>query len=220
MEEVDNVVLYADDDEDDEQKDQLLGGSIGCAVVDSSKDLLQLKMTITYRSMPDRKWKDVHVVSKTGKTTTKNWHFLNIRPVGEEDAMCVSFKGVEWKPAQETEVVEFVYYGSADVRFLAEKSDEMQKWRDMDVYEEVENVGQPWISSRWVLTEKMKGSAMVRKARLCVRGCEEDQSQMKTDSPTCQKESLRLLLLCSSLKAVDITFNGHQERIPTRNATH
>ena len=35
MEEVDNVVLYADDDEDDEQKDKLLGGSIGCAVVDS-----------------------------------------------------------------------------------------------------------------------------------------------------------------------------------------
>ena len=53
---------------------------------------------------------------------------------------------------------------------------------------------QPWILSRWVLTEKMKGGAMVRKARLCVRGCEEDQSQMKTDSPTCQKESLRLLL--------------------------
>ena len=67
--------------------------------------------------------------------------------------MCVSFKGVKWKPAQETEVVEFVYYGSADVRFLAEKSDEMQKCRDMDVYEEVKNVGQPWISSCWVLTE-------------------------------------------------------------------
>ena len=162
--------------------------------VKTSKDLPQPKMTITYRSMPDREWKDVHVVSKAGKTTTKNWHFLNIRPVGEEDAMCVSFKSVKWKPAQETEVVEFVYYGSADVRFLAEKSDEMQKWRDMDVYEEVKNVGQPWISSRWVLTEKMKGGAMVRKARLCVRGCEEDQSQMKTDSPTCQKESLRLLL--------------------------
>ena len=61
--------------------------------VKSSKDLPQPKMTITYRSMPDREWKDVHVVSKAVRTTTKYWHFLNIRPIGEEDAMFVSFNG-------------------------------------------------------------------------------------------------------------------------------
>ena len=40
----------------------------------------------------------------------------------------------------------------------------------------------------------MKGDTVQRKARLCARGYEEVNNQVKRDSPICQKESLRLLL--------------------------
>lgn len=129
---------------------------------------------------------------------------MNIRPIGEDEAKCISFKDIEWKQEEEPQLVEFVFYGSSNVRYHEEKTEEIQKWKDLDVYEEVENVGQPWITCRWVCTEKLKGGKLFRKARLCIRGCEEVNAQSKTDSPTCQKESLRLLLTIISAKHWDL----------------
>ena len=64
----------------------------------------------------------------------------------------------------------------------------------MDVYDEVKYVGQPVISTRWVCTEKMKGDNLVCKARLVARGFEEDSSSLTNDSPTCSKDSFRIML--------------------------
>ena len=86
------------------------------------------------------------------------------------------------------------------LRFTQAKLEEIQKWKEMDTFQEVENLGQPTISCRWVCTEKVKGNELSLKARLVARGFEEDTSQIKTDSPTCSKESIRLLLsILSSL---------------------
>ena len=101
---------------------------------------------------------------------------------------------VESRHEDDSEPEEDVYFCGGGVRFGTAKLEEIQKWRDMDVIDEVPDTGQPRISCRWVCTEKMKGGVLVLKARLCVRGCEEVNEQAKTDSPTCQKESLRLLL--------------------------
>ena len=90
--------------------------------------------------------------------------------------------------------MEDIFFGNQGVRFHIEKAQEIKKWKDMGVFEEVEDIGQARISCRWVCTEKMKGDKLIRKARLCARGFEETNEQTKTDSPTCQKESLRLLL--------------------------
>ena len=46
---------------------------------------------------------------------------------------------------------------------------------------------------RWIITEKFKDSNSLIKARLVARGFEEDSSHLRTDSPTCSRESLRLL---------------------------
>ena len=78
--------------------------------------------------------------------------------------------------------------------------EEIHKWRDLDPYEEVPDTGQPRISCCWVCTEKMKGGQLTLKARLCVRGCEELNDPAKTDSPTCQKESLRVLMCILAAK--------------------
>ena len=49
--------------------------------------------------------------------------------------------------------------------------------------------------SRWVITEKYKEGEKFVKARLVARGFEEDQiNDIRKDSPTCGKDSLRLSL--------------------------
>ena len=102
----------------------------------------------------------------------------------------------------DNESTEEIFFGhmSDSSRFDEAKSQELQKWRDMGVYTEVTDTGQSRISTRWVCTEKMKGGKNVFKARLVARGFEEDSSQLRSDSPTCTKESLRMLLCILAAK--------------------
>lgn len=79
-------------------------------------------------------------------------------------------------------------------RFDIAKEEEIQKWRDLEAFTEIEDQGQPTISCRWVCTEKIKGNNLVTKARLVIRGFEEDTTQLQKDSPTCSKETIRLLI--------------------------
>ena len=94
------------------------------------------------------------------------------------------------------EVTEDILFGSEAERdrFNDAKSEEIQKWREMDTFEEVQDTGQTTLSCRWVCTEKIKNNVPVLKARLVVRGFEEDTTQIKKDSPTCNKESICLLI--------------------------
>ena len=79
------------------------------------------------------------------------------------------------------------------------KEKEMQNWLENDVFEEVENKGQKAISVRWVITEKMVEGKVITKARLVARGFEENTENLRKDSPTCSRESIRLLLAVASL---------------------
>ena len=92
----------------------------------------------------------------------------------------------------------------------AAKETELDMLVTQDVYEEVDDVGQDYVSTRWVITNKVSDSNQVTvKARLCARGFEEEQN-FRTDSPTCSRESVRILLclLASNeweLGSIDIT---------------
>lgn len=108
-------------------------------------------------------------------------------------------------PSKSTDT-EDVLFGQAtnSARFDSAKAQELEKWRDMGAYTEVDDIGQPRVSTRWVCTEKMKGGKLNLKARLVARGFEEDTSQLKSDSPTCHKESLRLLLCILASKGWEL----------------
>lgn len=85
------------------------------------------------------------------------------------------------------------------------KMTELEKLKHFSTYEEVEDVGQYKISTRWVITEN-KGNV---KARLVARGYEE-MSNIQSDSPTVAKTVMRILLSVAasknwSLAATDIT---------------
>ena len=75
---------------------------------------------------------------------------------------------------------------------------EMENWKRNEVYEEVDNCGQPTVSVRWVITEKCKNGKTVVKARLVARGFEEELEDLPTDSPTCAKDTLRVALTAIS----------------------
>ena len=89
---------------------------------------------------------------------------------------------------------------SSSPRFDDAKQQEIQKWRDLGAFVEVDDVGQNSISSRFVCTERLKAGKMNLKARLVARGFEENVNELRTDSPTCQKESLRCFLAILSSK--------------------
>ena len=66
--------------------------------------------------------------------------------------------------------------------------------KEHNVYEEVKSTGKECcISTRWITSEKFVDGKKITKARLVARGFEEDSSKMTKDSPTCTKESLRIV---------------------------
>ena len=89
----------------------------------------------------------------------------------------------------------------SDATVTAAKEAEIKSWSDNEVFVRVPNDGQRTISVRWVITEKAvnNGQSTV-KARLVARGFEEDTSTLQKDSPTCSKESIRILVALASSK--------------------
>ena len=75
------------------------------------------------------------------------------------------------------------------------KVKELNSSKQNDVYEEVDYKNQKLISTRLVLSEKMKDGETISKARLVARGFEEQKNGTSmNDSPTCSIVVLRVLL--------------------------
>ena len=85
-------------------------------------------------------------------------------------------------------------------RIKCAKSAEIEKWKEEEVYEEVPDEGQERMSTTWVITDKMKNKEVITKARLVARGYEEEKHNIRSDSPTCMKNSVRMLLAIASGK--------------------
>ena len=137
------------------------------------------------------------VVSRAGKATGKYRDCYNFRwdSDGSTSWADLNRDFNSWKIVNEdTEVL--ILFNSGEV--MCAKELELQNWKDNEVYEEVEDVGQETLSVRWVVTEKLKAGQKVVKARLVARGFEEDTSGFRKDSPTCSRESIRLALALAS----------------------
>ena len=87
-------------------------------------------------------------------------------------------------------------YGVSDqVDVKKSKLWELQSWFDHNVYVEVPNDGQKYVSTRWALREKITNRNRTTKVHLVERGFEEDNlAKLRTESPTCGKESLRIVI--------------------------
>merc|ERR1711905_65956 len=93
---------------------------------------------------------------------------------------------------------------------LEAKDREIENLEKYEVFEEVDDIGQETIGSRWVITKKEKsdGQKCDYKGRLVARGFQE-KSSPQSDSPTMRRESLKLFFALAAnqsfgLRSIDI----------------
>ena len=141
------------------------------------------------------------VTSRAGKVTGKflNWYNLqdlNSNAIFFEDITKLNQLQLLEKGSvtatQNTEI-----YLTADF-FKDAKQKELQNWKDNKVYKEIDRdkAQSKILETTWVCNVKDNQP----KARLVVRGYQEDTSEISKESPTCNKESVRILMLIVSTK--------------------
>ena len=148
----------------------------------------------------DGNWMEATVISRGGKATGKYDGYWNVEYEENEVKECVNLKEVEYEKIQETpeeiHVVMIPRDRQKEPACVKAKDEELQKLKDFGTYKVVKDVGQPRISSTWVLCEKDNGAV---KARLVARGYEE-LGEVVSDSPTMNKSSLRIILSLAASK--------------------
>ena len=153
---------------------------------------------VQYKLNENDDWVTVKILKKGGKVGGKNESYMNVRRLADDKDYGVDFSKVsDWKTV-EHEV--FLSSSRKDDQFETARQEELKKWKQLDVYSEVEDEGQMAITAKWVYKEKILENGTKKKARLVARGFEEQNSELLTNSPTCNQDSLRIVLsLISSL---------------------
>ena len=160
---------------------------------EKSKLLIPTKGSkIKYRMKDCDTYEEAKVLGKAGKATGKNKYWINIE---QADGQLRSLNLEYVENLEISEDVVLLGQSYEDVEVKQAMALEMDNWKHHDVFEEVDDEGQPGVSCRWVITEKYKEGERKIKARLVARGFEEaEMDKIRKDSPTCGKDSLRLCL--------------------------
>ena len=132
--------------------------------------------------------KQLKIISRAGNVTRFGTR-LHVLDEETQETQDLDWKEVkEWEELPTEEILISDEYDPNEL--LAAKFEEIKRWNDYDVYQEIENTGQKAISTRWVNTKKDG----VIKARLVARGYEDTELSERVDSPTCEKSNLRLAI--------------------------
>ena len=152
----------------------------------------------------------VKILGSGCKSTSKKYsNWLNVEYNSPEDfkgkSGCINWPETisQWSKCQGTDENEVLVINT---EFEEAKIQELQDWKNNNVYTEVPLNGQEVITTRWVLTNKNDGS---KKARLVAKGFQESDESLVKESPTCSRESMRIVIaILSSMKwtpyAIDI----------------
>ena len=158
----------------------------------------KIKENVCFIRKGSKDWEQATIHSRAGKRTGKYKSWLNI--VNENGQLeNIDWNSIDtWKKTDESEnAVYFTRllttenYSAKEV--IEAKEREINSWRSNNVYEEVDYKGQKVISTKWIYSEKTIENKQVLKARLVARGFEESHNE-NNDSPTCNKETLRIML--------------------------
>ena len=155
-----------------------------------------IKSLVECKFDDDQEWQKLRIVKRGGKVGGKHEKWFNVYDANNDDPKIFSVdwdRVVRWKQVPE-EVLLSTRSNSEDPAIIEAKMTELDLWKKHKVYEEVENKHQDCISVQWVITQKYIDAKRVVKARLVARGFLESSENIKKDSPTASKESIRLLL--------------------------
>ena len=147
------------------------------------------------------------LIKRSGKVSSKKYkNEWNVQ-YSSGDVAVINFDVdvSDWMISERSSSDAEVMTVSTDVDVETEKAkhDEMEAWRSHQVYDEVINEGQEYMTVRWVITPKMIDGHPSVKARLVAKGFQELQDFRK-DSPTCSRESIRLVLAIIASKKWDL----------------
>ena len=174
------------------------------------ENLLKSGVSVRYKMGDDDTWLIVKLTSRAGKSKGIHqfcWNTTN--PLGIHKVVDFSKDVSEWElldpdksdeGAIPTEIYATQEYDeqTREERKLA-RHREMESWKANKVYTEVTNRNQSCISGKWVYRNKVIDNKPSVKARYVLRGYEEE-IDFRTDSPTCKRESIRLLLVIIASK--------------------
>ena len=140
-------------------------------------------------------WNTATIMSRAGKASGRNKHWFNVRDTSGTEKS-VDLSRCQWEYSEEdVNLVLVPWSKQGEPECLKAKLVELEKLRDFDTYVQVEDVGQTRISSKWVIW--YKGPEI--RARLVARGFEEEDD-MRVDSPTVGKSSMRIFLAVAASK--------------------
>ena len=153
-------------------------------------------------------WETVTVVSRAGKSNGKHKWWTNV--CSEDGALkSVNMEELDVWEYVDDEVLCATLVDSQAV--LEAKLAELQNLKHHEVYTEVDQPQGKVIHSTWVISEKWIKGQKKTKARLVAKGFQEGKcAGIRSDSPTCLKTSLRLILCIASssqwmVRVLDIT---------------
>ena len=151
--------------------------------------LLKVRDRVVFIREGINEWKCRTIHSRAGKQIGKYKDWFHI--VDKKG----NIENIDWKSKTlwkrdltESERV-FILQSNTNEKKIKAKVKELNSWKQNDVYEEVDYRNQKLISTRWVLSEKMKDGQIITKAKLVARGFEEQKNDVSTnDSPACSRE--------------------------------
>ncbi|CAG2208260.1 unnamed protein product [Mytilus edulis] len=166
-----------------------------------ANDCMKLKkdQIVNFKIPGENDTREAIILGRAGKATTVKKSWYNIE-YNQPENMRGDQISIDLRTVNDLKVVnqsddlnEDVLL--SDIDFTEAREAELDNWRKHNVFEEVEDNGQNCISTRWVYTMKELENEFHRKARLVAKGFEEDSlDEIPKNSPTCEKQSLRLIL--------------------------
>lgn len=165
--------------------------------IDNKKDSNDQNFTfqkndkIQYKVSKETDWIDAEIISRAGKITGKHKNWFNIRN-NDGSQQSINLEEIDCRKKASVEEVNSVLIPKGEQNSeecINAKHIELDKLKNFNTYQEVDDVGQFRISTTWVICRKDSGV----RARLVARGFEDIDSYRK-DSPTLARSSLRVIL--------------------------
>ena len=153
---------------------------------------IRLSKNEKFQYRTDDDWVRALVISRTGKVTRKHTNWFNVKIEGSNLERSMNLEVVEWRRIADEEEVNIVMLPRArhrEVECIQAKQVELKKLKNFQTYQEVDDLGQNWVSTTWVLWQK--GDEV--RARLVARDYEEE-GDVRKDSPTIGKSIIKLFL--------------------------
>ena len=183
------------------------------SVASGEIDIIKKGNIIRYKVPDSSEIKEVKVLSRAGKKGGKYdlWWNLSNTETGHVEAIDLGDVDILSNVSDQHEFNEESVYVVCIPRYRHQeevckqaKEKELNSWDHYQVYEEVQDDGQKRLGTNWVLTEKIVNGTRTVKARLTIRGDQEESDSIRKDSPTVRKGNIKIFTVIAAMERWDI----------------